>query len=296
MEVDGGTLDAADNDARLGLLSDCLGGGANENEGTDDDGPAGWLGAAVGPPVAGGNKFHFGFSPAPVEVGSGRFDDGVGRPLVTVLRPEVCLDTSAVLDVAPNEKGVEAAALFSETCAGLSAGFVKLILLTGVGAGAVNKGVGTAALAPNSGAVTLVGSSPAFFWGPDSFFCSCTLARIFAIASASRSCFSHFENRDERRVGLSPTPPKSAGVGRLYDEATRRPGTFCDCWKGLMRIPTLVAIDWRKGRRAIGLSFVDSQSKFLPVFEGESGTSPGVWGSTDTLGVSCQTSSCRSSA
>jgi hypothetical protein len=43
-------------------------------------------------------------------------------------------------------------------------------------------------------------------------FCSCNLALIFAIASASKSCFSHFENiRKPLRVGLSP--PAAGGKG-----------------------------------------------------------------------------------
>lgn len=49
----------------------------------------------------------------------------------------------------------------------------------------------------------------------DNFFCSWSLALIFAIASASRSCFSHFENvlklvlRDE---GLSTATPGGTGL------------------------------------------------------------------------------------
>lgn len=56
---------------------------------------------------------------------------------------------------------------------------------------------------------------------PEAFFCSCSLALIFAIASASKSCFSHFENvlNPPLRVGLS-IPPWGRG---LYADATRRP-------------------------------------------------------------------------
>lgn len=60
------------------------------------------------------------------------------------------------------------------------------------------------------------------------FFCSCILARILAIASASRSCFSHFEKpRKPGRVGLSARPAKWEDTVEL-DEATRRPRLGCD--------------------------------------------------------------------
>jgi hypothetical protein len=42
----------------------------------------------------------------------------------------------------------------------------------------------------------------------DAFFCSCNLALIFAMASASKSCFSHFEKvlKPPLRIGLSVPP------------------------------------------------------------------------------------------
>lgn len=56
-------------------------------------------------------------------------------------------------------------------------------------------------------------------------FCSCILARILAIASASRSCFSHLENeRKLDRVGLSAGP---ASIGDAED-VTRRVRLGCD--------------------------------------------------------------------
>lgn len=61
--------------------------------------------------------------------------------------------------------------------------------------------------ARDSEVIALVGCSLPFTASP--FFCSCILALILAIASASRSCFSHFENpRKPDRVGLSVTPTK----------------------------------------------------------------------------------------
>ena len=56
--------------------------------------------------------------------------------------------------------------------------------------------------------------------------------------------------------------------------------------------PTVVAIDSRKRRFGAGDSWAvaDAQSKFLPFTDGESVTSPGVSGSTDRLGESCQAS------
>lgn len=83
-----------------------------------------------------------------------------------------------------------------------------------VGGGGVNVMMGTAgALGPSSGAVALVGSSKAFDCGISPFFCSSIRARILAIASASRSCFSHFENaRNPGRDGPSATPGINGGV------------------------------------------------------------------------------------
>lgn len=61
--------------------------------------------------------------------------------------------------------------------------------------------------ARDSEVIAPVGCSLLFKASP--FFCSCILALILAIASASRSCFSHFENpRKPDRVGLSVTPTR----------------------------------------------------------------------------------------
>jgi hypothetical protein len=115
----------------------------------------------------------------------------------------------------------------------------------GEGAG-VNVMVGmVSGLARSSGAVTLVGISLRFGGGVWAFFCSSIFARILASASASRSCFSHFEKpRKPGRVGL-PVTLESIGVTTIPDEATRRPsvGCDCDCWNGLMRIAVLPVMD-----------------------------------------------------
>lgn len=167
-----------------------------------------------------------------------------------------------------------------------------------VGGGGVNVMMGTAeALGPSSGAVALVGSSKAFDCGVSPFFCSSIRVRIFAIASASRSCFSHFENaRNPGRDGPSATPGINGGVC-IFEEATRRPVVTCGkgCLNGLTRAEALVN-DWRKARLETGLFFIESQSRSLPVFVGDTGASLGVLGSIEALGVSCHTSSCRSSA
>jgi hypothetical protein len=166
-----------------------------------------------------------------------------------------------------------------------------------VGGGGVNVMMGTAgALEPSSGAVALVGSSKAFDCGVSPFFCSSIRARIFAIASASRSCFSHFENaRNPGRDGPSTTPGINSGVC-VFEEATRRPVEACGkgCLNGFTRAEPLVN-DWRKARLEMGLFLIESQSRSLPVFVGDTGASPGL-GSFEALGVSCHTSSCRSSA
>lgn len=77
-------------------------------------------------------------------------------------------------------------------------------------------GPGAEAEDTNGGALSPAGTSN---------FCDpCDLALILAIASASKSCFSHFENVllkfPFRAVGLSP--PAEGGRG-LYALATRRP-------------------------------------------------------------------------
>jgi len=77
-----------------------------------------------------------------------------------------------------------------------------------VGGGGVNVMMGMIEFfGPSSGAVTFAEISDTFFDGVSTFFCSSILARILAIASASRSCFSHFENaRNPGREGISATP------------------------------------------------------------------------------------------
>lgn len=106
------------------------------------------------------------------------------------------------------------------------------------GGGGVNVMMGTVeALGPNSGAVALVET----FDGVSAFFCSSILARILAIASASRSCFSHFENaRNPGREGTSTTLVN--GGACEFEEATRRPVGPCGkgCWKGFTRAEPLV--------------------------------------------------------
>jgi hypothetical protein len=105
------------------------------------------------------------------------------------------------------------------------AGFVSVPPdVDAAGGGGVNVMMGTAgALGPSSGAVALVGRSKAFDCGVSPFFCSSIRARILAIASASRSCFSHFENaRNPGRDGPSATPGINGGVW-IFEEATRRP-------------------------------------------------------------------------
>jgi hypothetical protein len=83
---------------------------------------------------------------------------------------------------------------------GLSAGFANV----NEAAEPVLVGPGAEAEAASGGAPkpTDLGSDE------DAFFCSCSLARIFAIASASKSCFSHFEKvlKPPLRVGLSIAP------------------------------------------------------------------------------------------
>lgn len=178
-------------------------------------------------------------------------------------------------------------------------GFVSALQdVDAVGGGGVNVMMGTAeALGPSSGAVALVGSSKAFDCGASPFFCSSIRVRIFAIASASRSCFSHFENaRNPGRDGPSATPGINGGIC-IFEEATRRPVVACGkgCLNGLTRAEALVN-DWRKARLETGLFFIESQSRSFPVFVGDTGASLGVLGSIEALGVSCHTSSCRSSA
>lgn len=79
---------------------------------------------------------------------------------------------------------------------------------TGEGEAGVKVMEGTVRVcARDSEVIAPVGCSLLFMVSP--FFCSCILALILAIASASRSCFSHFENpRKPDRVGLSVTPTR----------------------------------------------------------------------------------------
>lgn len=106
------------------------------------------------------------------------------------------------------------------------------------GGGGVNVMMGTVeAFGSNPGAVALVET----FDGVSAFFCSSILARILAIASASRSCFSHFENaRNPGREGTS-TALVNGGACE-FEEATRRPVGPCGkgCWKGFTRAEPLV--------------------------------------------------------
>lgn len=147
----------------------------------------------------------------------------------------------------------------------LSAGLIKL------------KGDDAAVLGPGAEAEAMSGGAPSpTDLVPDNpaFFCSCNFALILAIASASKSCFSHFENvrKPLLRVGLSPPPDPPCGKG-LYADAIRRPGADCESGKALMRSPMFVAIDSRKGRRlGIGDSCAGgaAQRRFLPFIEGES--------------------------
>lgn len=103
---------------------------------------------------------------------------------------------ASVLDgVGPNENAGGAA--FASVPEGAGAAGV-------VGGGGVNVMMGiVGALGPSSGAVAL----GVILDGVSALFCSNILARILAIASASRSCFSHFENaRNPGREGTSATP------------------------------------------------------------------------------------------
>jgi hypothetical protein len=147
---------------------------------------------------------------------------------------------------------------------GLSAGFAKV----NEAADPVLVGPGAEAEATSGGAPnpTDLGSED------EAFFCSCNLALIFAIASASKSCFSHFEKVLYPRVGLSlaAVPP---GANGLYADATRRLDEAWASGKASMRSPTLVAIDSRNRRRfGAGDSWAaaDAQRRFLPFIDGES--------------------------
>jgi hypothetical protein len=178
------------------------------------------------------------------------------------------------------------------------AGFASVPPDVDAAGGGVSVMMGAAgALGPSSGAVALVGRSKTFDCGVTPFFCSSIRARILAIASASRSCFSHFENaRNPGRDGPSATPGINGGVW-IFEEATRRPVVACGkgCLNGFTRAEPLVN-DWRNARLETGLFFIESHSRSLPVFVGDTGASLGVLGSIEALGVSCHTSSCRSSA
>lgn len=178
------------------------------------------------------------------------------------------------------------------------AGFASVPPDVDAAGGGVSVMMGAAgALGPSSGAVALVGRSKTFDCGVTPFFCSSIRARILAIASASRSCFSHFENaRNPGRDGPSATPGINGGVW-IFEEATRRPVVACGkgCLNGFTRAEPLVN-DWRNARPETGLFFIESHSRSLPVFVGDTGASLGVLGSIEALGVSCHTSSCRSSA
>jgi hypothetical protein len=116
---------------------------------------------------------------------------------------------------APKEK--VCAGLVSATCEGFSWGFGRL------------NGVAGVAIVGNGVAED---DSFGFFSGVTAFLCTLS----FAIASASRSCFSHFENDRYAPFGLDV---ESLAIA----EATRRPDPASDCWKGLMRRPRLVAMD-----------------------------------------------------
>jgi hypothetical protein len=118
----------------------------------------------------------------------------------------------------------------------LSAGFAKNV--------DVDPTPGAEAEATSGGAPSPMdlASGVAFFW-------SCNFALILAIASASKSCFSHFENiRKPLRVGLSLATTESKGAKA---DTTRRLGAGCESRNGLIRSPRSVAIDSRKGRRLI---------------------------------------------
>jgi hypothetical protein len=112
-------------------------------------------------------------------------------------------------------KGVVTRGLVSADCTGFSSGCEEL--------------QGGAGVAAASDVVRLHSSD--FFSGVANF-----LSFNFAMASASRSCFSHFENDRYAAFGL---PVRSIAIA----EATRRPGEFGDCWKGLIRKPTFVEMD-----------------------------------------------------
>lgn len=123
------------------------------------------------------------------------------------------------------------------------AGFASVPPDVDAAGGGVSVMMGAAgALEPSSGAVALVGRSKAFDCGVSPFFCSSIRARILAIASASRSCFSHFENaRNPGRDGPSATPGINRGVW-IFEEATRRPVVACGkgCLNGFTRAEPLV--------------------------------------------------------
>lgn len=113
-------------------------------------------------------------------------------------------EASVLVDVGPNGNNA-------------GVGFVSVpedVAVDAAGGGGVNVMMGTiGALGPSSGAVVLVGSSEIFPCGVSAFFCSSIRARILAIASASRSCFSHFENaRNPGREGPSATLGINGGV------------------------------------------------------------------------------------
>ena len=114
-------------------------------------------------------------------------------------------------------KGVVTGGLVSANCTGFTSGCEEL-----------QGGAGVAA-ASDKGVIRLPSSD--FFSGVTIF-----LSFNFAMASASRSCFSHFENDRYAAFGL---PVRSLAIA----EATRRPGELGDCWKGLIRRPTFVEID-----------------------------------------------------
>jgi hypothetical protein len=124
------------------------------------------------------------------------------------------VEESVTLGLEAGDTPNEMAALL--TSAGMGGWSPALTKRVGVDIAAVMDGVGEA-VTPG-----LVGSSFLF------------LSRSLAMASASKSCFSHFENVRCVFLGLPKSP--------MNDEVTRLPGPASDCRKGLAWRPT-VAMD-----------------------------------------------------
>jgi hypothetical protein len=87
---------------------------------------------------------------------------------------------------------------------GLSAGFANVNEAAAADPALVGPGAEADAASGGAPNPTDLGSDE----GADAFFCSSNLALIFAMASASRSCFSHFEKvlKPPLRIGLSLIP------------------------------------------------------------------------------------------